>query len=75
MNLMIARRMMALAALLASIVMVACGLRSANPSGETLTIYEDAPTMTPLDLGPRRETVRATCIIFLRRCTPVPEVR
>jgi hypothetical protein len=52
MNLMLARRMMALAALLASIVMVACGLRSTNPSSETLTVYEDAPTMTPLDLGP-----------------------
>lgn len=29
-----------------------CGPHSTDPSTETLTIYEDAPTLTPLDLGP-----------------------
>ena len=43
---------MALAALLASTLMAACGLRSTNSSSETLTVYEDAPTLTHLDLGP-----------------------
>src|SRR6266513_1648387 len=48
----VTRRMMALAALLASTLMAACGLRSTNPSGETLTVYQDAPTLNLLDLGP-----------------------
>jgi hypothetical protein len=42
--------MIALAALLT--LMAACGLRSPNPSDETLTVYQDAPAMNPLDLGP-----------------------
>ena len=45
-------RMMALAALLASTLMAACGLHCTNPSTETLTVYEDAPTLKLLDLGP-----------------------
>ncbi len=52
MNPIVIRRMMTLAALLASILMAACGLGSANSSSETLTVYEDAPTLTHLDLGP-----------------------
>jgi hypothetical protein len=51
MNLIVTRRMTALAALLASTLMGACGLRSTNPSTETLTIYQDAPKMKLLDLG------------------------
>ena len=43
--------MMALAALLGSTLMVACGLHCTNPSTETLTVYEDAPTLKLLDLG------------------------
>ena len=38
-------------ALLVSTLMASCGPHS-SPSTETLTIYEDAPTLTPLDLGP-----------------------
>src|SRR5881227_4241002 len=48
----VTRRMMALAALLASTLMAACDLRSTNPSSETLTVYQDAPTLSLLDLGP-----------------------
>src|SRR5438046_5434736 len=48
----VTRRRMALAALLASTLMAACGLRSTNPSSETLTVYQDAPTLSLLDLGP-----------------------
>jgi hypothetical protein len=51
MNLIVARRTMTSVALLISTLIAACGLHS-NPSTETLTIYEDAPTLTPLDLGP-----------------------
>jgi hypothetical protein len=52
MNLMITRRMIALAALLTATLLAGCGRCSTNPSTETLTVYQDAPTMTPLDLGP-----------------------
>jgi len=52
MNLILTRRMTALPVLLASILLTACGLRSTNSSSETLTVYEDAPTLTHLDLGP-----------------------
>src|SRR2546425_785644 len=52
MNLIFTPRMIvALAALLASTLVAACGLRSTNPSTETLTIYQDAPKMKLLDLG------------------------
>jgi hypothetical protein len=52
MNLIIARRTIASAALLASVLMAACGQRSTNSSSETLTVYEDRPTLKLLDLGP-----------------------
>jgi hypothetical protein len=32
--------------------MVACGLHSTTPPTETFTVYEDAPTLKLLDLGP-----------------------
>ena len=51
MKLIVTPRMKALAALLASILIAACGLRSTNPSTETLTVYQDAPKMKLLDLG------------------------
>jgi hypothetical protein len=51
MNLIVTRRMIVLAALLASTLIAACGLRSTNPSTETLTVYQDAPKMKLLDLG------------------------
>jgi hypothetical protein len=52
MNQIVTRRMIALAALIASTLMAGCGLRSPNPSTETLNVYQDAPAMNPLDLGP-----------------------
>ena len=52
MNLIALRRMIGiLAALLASTLMPACGLRSTNSSTKTLTLYQDAPKMKLLDLG------------------------
>ena len=52
MNLIVSRRMIGiLGALLTSTLMPACGLRSTNPSTETLTLYQDAPKMKLLDLG------------------------
>jgi hypothetical protein len=51
MKLIVTRRMMAPPALLVSIFMAACGPHSTNPSSETLTVYEDAPALKPLDLG------------------------
>jgi hypothetical protein len=44
--------MMALAGLFVSVLMAACGPHSTNSSTETLTIYQDAPALQPLDLGP-----------------------
>jgi hypothetical protein len=44
--------MTALAALLASTLMAACDHCSTNPSSETLTVYQDAPTLNLLDHGP-----------------------
>jgi hypothetical protein len=52
MNLIVARRTIASAALFASVLMAACGQRSTNSSSETLTVYEDRPTLKLLDLGP-----------------------
>ena len=49
---MITRKIRASIVLLVSILLAACGPHSTNPSTETLTVYEDAPTLTPLDLGP-----------------------
>lgn len=51
MKLITARGMTALAASIASSLMAACGLHCTNPSTETLTVYEDAPKMSLLDLG------------------------
>jgi hypothetical protein len=50
MNLIVRSRLMAMAALLASTLLAACGLHS-NPSTETFTVYEDAPKVSLLDLG------------------------
>jgi hypothetical protein len=47
----IARRMMAVTALIVSALLAACGLRCTSPSSETFTVYQDAPKMSPLDLG------------------------
>ena len=52
MNLISIRTMITSAALLASTLMAACGLRTTNSSTETLTVYEDKPTLKLLDLGP-----------------------
>jgi len=52
MNPICMRRIFGLAAVLASILMAACGLHSTTASTETLTVYEDKPTLKLLDLGP-----------------------
>src|SRR5438270_13652894 len=51
MKLIVTPRMKALAALLASILIAALGLRSTNPPTETLAVYQDVPKMKLLDLG------------------------
>ena len=51
MKLITQRIMMAAAALSLSALIAGCGARSANPSTETFTVYEDAPKMNLLDLG------------------------
>ena len=51
MNLILQRTVMGLAALFASALITACGAHSTNPSTETLTVYQDAPKMSLLDLG------------------------
>src|SRR5205809_7709511 len=51
MNLIVTSRLMANAALLASTLLTACGLRCTSPSTETFTAYEDAPMLKLLDLG------------------------
>jgi hypothetical protein len=52
MNLIAMRRIIGLAAVLGSTLMVACGLHSTTAPTETFTVYEDAPTLKLLDLGP-----------------------
>jgi hypothetical protein len=52
MNWILTRRMIALAALFVSALMAACGVRSASPSAEAFTVYQDAPKVDQLDLGP-----------------------
>jgi hypothetical protein len=52
MNLIVRWKLMAMAALLASTLLAACGLHSTTASTETLTVYEDKPTLKLLDLGP-----------------------
>jgi hypothetical protein len=51
MNPIIQRRVTRLAALFASVLMAACGQHSTNPTTETLTVYQEAPKMSLLDLG------------------------
>src|SRR5439155_22600474 len=51
MNLIVTSRLMANAALLASTLLTACGLRCTSPSAETFTVYEDRPMLKLLDLG------------------------
>ena len=51
MNLIFPRIVTGLAALVASVLITACGAHSSNQSTETFTVYEDAPMMTVLDLG------------------------
>src|SRR5216117_220977 len=51
MNLVVTSRLMANAALLASTLLTACGLRCTSPSTETFTAYEDSPMLKLLDLG------------------------
>jgi hypothetical protein len=51
-NLIATRKIIRLAAVLASTLMAACGLRSITASTETFTVYEDRPTLKLLDLGP-----------------------
>ena len=74
MNLIVTQRIAALAALLASTLIAACGLRSTNSSTETLTIYQDAPKMKLLDLGEPGNSPGMS-IISLLRYTPAPAVR
>ena len=51
MNLISQQMVRGLAALFASALIAACGAHSTNQSTETLTVYEDAPKMSLLDLG------------------------
>ena len=51
MKLITQRVMMTAAALSLSALIAGCGARSANPSTETFTVYQDAPKMSLLDLG------------------------
>jgi hypothetical protein len=51
MKLILRETIIASAALLISSFIAACSPHSANSSTETLTIYQDAPTLKPLDLG------------------------
>ena len=52
MNLIATWRIIGLAAVLGSTLMVACGLHSTTAPTGTFTVYEDAPTLKLLDLGP-----------------------
>ena len=51
MNLIAQRIIVAAATVSASVLIAACGAHSTNQSTETLTIYQDAPKMSLLDLG------------------------
>jgi len=51
MNVIFQRMVIGLAALSGSLVIAACGAHSNNSSTEALTFYQDAPTMSLLDLG------------------------
>ena len=74
MNLIIMRRIIGLAALLGSILMVACGLHSTTAPTETFTVYEDAPTLKLLDLGPPGNSP-GDVYRFLLRYTLLPAVQ
>src|SRR5690349_7824870 len=52
MNPLVTQRTVSIVALLASTLITACGQRSTNPPTGALTVYEDAPKMILLDLGP-----------------------
>jgi hypothetical protein len=52
MKVIVTRRIVASAALLASSWIAACGPHPTKLSTETLTVYQDAPALKPLDLGP-----------------------
>ena len=51
MNLIAQRIILTAAAVSASVLVAACGAHSTNSSTETFTVYEEAPTMSLLDLG------------------------
>ena len=51
MNLIAKRTILAAATVSASVLIAACGAHSNNPSTETLTIFQDAPKISLLDLG------------------------
>jgi hypothetical protein len=51
MNLIVQPMLMGLAALFVPALVTTCGQNSTTPSTETLTVYEDAPKMSLLDLG------------------------
>lgn len=51
MNLIATWRIIGLAAVLGSTLMVACGLHSTTAPTEAFTVYEDAPALKLLDLG------------------------
>src|SRR5690242_11758047 len=51
MNLIAKRIILPAITVSASVLIAACGAHSDNPSTETLTVYQDAPKMTQLDLG------------------------
>jgi len=74
MNLMVTTRITGLAAVLASTLLAACGEHSTTPSTETLTVYEDKPTLKLLDLGPPGNSP-GDVYHFLLRYIPAPVVR
>jgi len=51
MNPLVTQRTVTIITLLASILITGCRQRSTNPPTETVTVYEDAPKMSLLDLG------------------------
>ena len=51
MNLIAQRIILAATAVSASVLVAGCGAHSTNSLTETFTVYEDAPTMSLLDLG------------------------
>jgi len=74
MNVIFQRTVTALVALLASSLITACGAHPSNPSTETLTIYQDAPKMSLLDLGAPGNSL-GDVYHFLLRCIQSAGVR